>query len=103
MRPLPRKGVPLPPFGVRKKLLPRKDSKPLELLRPAEVKPDAEKIFIKEEKKIYETKEEKYVPISKLRDLVVKLSNEQLKAIIATDERSTAKELANKELKKREG
>lgn len=61
----------------------------------------------KEEKKVYETKEEKFIPENKYADVAVSkldvsvMSNEDLKGIIALDARKTAVAKATEELDKR--
>jgi hypothetical protein len=104
-------GVPLAKFGVRKKLIPRK-GKQLEFIRATD-KPNAGKIFIKkkEEKTVYETKEEKHQPgttkdfsdvsIPKLKNQITTLTKEELENIIRKDERKGAVNLAKEELAKR--
>jgi len=99
MRPLPRKGTLTPQFGVRKRIFRNKKVKPLE---------------IKEEKTVYETKEEKIIPedkeeknffnisVATLRNQIAFLTDGDLN-ILLKDKRSTARKLAEEELKKREG
>jgi hypothetical protein len=113
MKPLKRNAVPLPKFGIRKKMIPRKFSKPLEFIRDTKEKPDAGKIFIrKQEKTVYETKEEKHqpeetksfidVPISKLKTMNGGFTK-AARDVLLKDERVSAVRLAQEELKKREG
>jgi len=112
MRPLKRHSLPLAPFGVRKKMIPRK-SRPLVFVRDVKEKPDAGKIFFKkQEKAVIETKEEKHAPketkdfsglsISKLKDAIKDFSLTDL-ADLLKDERVSAVRLAKEELKRREG
>lgn len=68
------------------------------------------KPVIKEHKKPFETKEEKFIPetkevlsIKKLAEVISELSVDALKVIVEMDERVSAKNLAKKELKRREG
>lgn len=93
-------------FGAKKRIKhKRKGIKPLQIMRPAKEKPNAGKVYpaqTKEEKHSpQETKE--IIPISKLRELIGKLGIQQLKYIAENDDRVTARELAKKELIRREG
>lgn len=101
----------MPKFGVRKKMIPRK-GKMLEFIKATD-KPNAGKIFIKkkEDKTIYETKEEKHQPattkdfsglsIPKLKDQISTFTKEELENLINKDERKGAVILAKEELAKR--
>ena len=61
----------------------------------------------KEEKKVYETKEEKFIPENKYAEVAVSklnvsiMSNEDLKGIVELDPRKTAVAKAKEELDKR--
>jgi len=102
MKPKTRESVPLPAFGVRKKISPRKKSKLLIPIRNMKEKPNAGRIYPVENKEEKhspkETKDFSNISISKLRDMIGDLSEQELKDIAAKDQRITARKLASDEL-----
>jgi len=103
--------VSLPKYGVRRrKMIPRKNSRPLVFVRDVRDVPNAGKLIRKENKTVFETKEEKFtpetknfedIPIKELTEKIGGFSDKDLK-ILLKDYRKGAKRLAEEEIAKRE-
>jgi len=102
--------VSLPKYGVRKKMIPRK-GRPIEFGYNSRPKPNAGRIFKKEDKTVYETKEFKgtlttkdieAISLAKLAESIGSYPIETVKLLLK-DYRKGAKHLAEEELARREG